>query len=158
MSDGIHIINERDYDIDAASLIRAAAMTLEQRSQQGELSIVIHDAAAVAELNRQHRGIDALTDALSFPAAKLPDEIAGETAYLGDIVIARDYTAAQARKNGVDVDDALCLLVVHATLHLLGYEHDTRAARDEMWAAQAEAMNALGLDSDLAAQYGGGDE
>ena len=157
MSGGIHIINEQDFNIDAASLMRAATLTLERRSQPGELSIAIQDAAAVAELNRLHRAIDSPTDVLSFPAANLPDSIAGETKYLGDIVIAHDYTAAQARKNGVDIQDALCLLVVHATLHLLGFAHDTPGNLNAMWAAQSDALSALGIDSQLVNQYGGGD-
>ena len=157
MSGRATVLNEQGFDINAASLIRAASVTLERQSQSGELCIVIQDSAAVADLNRQHRAIDAPTDVLSFPAANLPDDIAGETAYLGDIVIAHDCTAAQARKSGVDFQAALCLLVVHATLHLLGFAHDTPGERDAMWAAQADALGALGIDRELAARYGGGD-
>ena len=94
---------------------------------------------------------------LDFPAASLPNEIAAENRYLGDIVIALDYAAARARASGTDLGDVLCLLVAHATLHLLGYAHGTAIEREIMWAAQAQAFRKLGIDAGLATRYGGGD-
>ena len=143
--------------IEEARLLRAAQLVLEQQSQSGCLSIVIQASAAVAALNRQHRGLDAPTDVLAFPAARLPEPITAEAPYLGDIVIALDYARARARASGSDLGDTLCLLVVHATLHLLGYAHETAAERASMWAAQAQALRELEIDAQLVAQYGGGD-
>lgn len=157
MSDCVSLQVDQQFAIDKARLIRAAHIVLEQHSETGCLGIIIQDSAAVAALNRQHRGLDSPTDVLAFPAASLPKEIAAENHYLGDIMIALDYVTARARASGTDLGAALCLLVAHATLHLLGYAHGTATEREIMWAAQARALRKLGIDDGIVTQYGGGD-
>lgn len=157
MSDCVSLQIDRQFACDKARLIRAAQVVLDQQAEAGCLSIIIGDRAAVQALNRQHRGLDSPTDVLAFPAASLPAEIAAEERYLGDIVIALDYAIARADSSGTNRGDTVCLLVVHATLHLLGYTHDTTAERENMWAAQAQALRDLGIAAELVAQYGGGD-
>jgi probable rRNA maturation factor len=113
------------------------------------------DDAYMRSLNQTYRGIDAPTDVLSFanhdaapagaPDLALPPELAAEmAAYLGELFIAYPYTAAQAARYAVSVADELCLLTVHGVLHLLGYDHDTAAAEQRMWAAQDAVLAALG--------------
>lgn len=155
MSDCVSLQIDQQFALDEARLIRAAQIVLDQQSGSGCLSIIIQDSAAVAALNRQHRDQDSPTDVLAFPAASLPAEIAAEERYLGDIVIALDYAIAHAAASGTDLGDTLCLLIAHATLHLLGYEHGTAAEREIMWAAQAQALRKLGIAAELVAQYGG---
>ncbi len=157
MSDCISLQAIGQFAIDAARLNRAAQIVLDAQSASGCLSIIVQDSAAVAALNRQHRGIDSPTDVLAFPAANLPKEIAAEDRYLGDIVIALDYAQARAERSGVELGDVLCLLVVHATLHLLGYEHGTAVEREKMWAAQAQALQELDIAGDLVSKYAGDD-
>lgn len=144
----IAIVNEAGYPVDAESLQQAAAVVLrqEQAAPDASLTIVITDDAAVATLNRQYRGVDAPTDVLSFPADEPPVEEEGEPPYLGDLVVAYPYSAAQAEREGYDLTQSLLLLVAHGTLHLLGYDHDSAANRAEMWAAQDKALTALGVD------------
>ncbi len=158
MSHHIDLQNEQPFAIDEKRLIQAARLALEKQSKaEARLTIVIQDSAAVAALNQQYRGINAPTDVLSFPAPALPPEFDAAGGYLGDIVIALDYAAAQAQANGADLGEALCLLVLHGTLHLLGYDHDTESAREAMWQAQADGLRELKIDPDLASQYGGAD-
>ena len=157
MRHGIALQNDQPLPVDEARLTLAARIMLDSHATRAAgLTIVIQDAAAVAALNQQHRGINAPTDVLSFPAPALPDAI-DDKGYLGDIVIALDYAAAQAQASGAAVGDALCLLVAHGVLHLLGYDHDTNSAREAMWQAQAEGLRRLGIDPDLPSRYGGGD-
>jgi probable rRNA maturation factor len=136
-----------DHTVDAARLIDAAQTTLSQQNAAPDsaLTIVITDDETVAGLNRQHRGIDAPTDILSFPADPPPVPLDDEPPYLGDLIIAYPYAAAQAAREGHDLSDSLALLVVHGSLHLLGYDHDTAETRAQMWTAQAEALTALGI-------------
>jgi probable rRNA maturation factor len=144
----IEIRNENGYTIDEARLMEAAARVLAQHDEDPEtgLTIVITDNDYVAQLNRQFRGVDAPTDVLSFPAEAPPEEIIDdEPPYLGDLVIAHPYATAQAQHEGHDVSDSFALLVVHGTLHLLGYDHDTQENRAEMWAAQERALIALNI-------------
>lgn len=108
------------------------------------LSIVITDDETIRALNRQYRAVDAPTDVLSFPA--VPDTAAGEDAdYLGDLVLALPTIQRQAAAEGHTVEDEMVLAVVHGTLHLLGYDHDTVGNQRAMWAAQADALRALGV-------------
>src|SRR5712692_10475239 len=56
------------------------------------LTVVVTSDEQVRQMNAQYRGVDAVTDILSFPADPLPDEIEGEAPYLGDLIIAYPYT------------------------------------------------------------------
>lgn len=105
-------------------------------------------------MNLKYAGIDAATDVLSFPADEGPGGSGGLETYLGDIVIAHDYVSEQARTADADLNDILCLLAIHGTLHLLGYDHDTKAVKDVMWAAQDLALRALNIDPEIIDKYG----
>jgi probable rRNA maturation factor len=115
-------------------------------SRDSAITVVIVADEYVRDLNKQFRGVDAPTDVLSFPADAPPprpgwmDADEGEAPYLGDLIIAYPYTSRQAAELSHTLDDELTLLVIHGTLHLLGYDHDTPEHQDEMWAAQSEAL------------------
>lgn len=143
----IDIQNQGEYAVDESRLQAAAAAVLAQQAAEPEssLSVVITDDDFVAGLNRQYRGIDAPTDVLSFPADAPPVEDDDEPPYLGDLIIAYPYATAQAKREGHVLNDSLALLVVHGTLHLLGYDHDTPENRAKMWAAQETALMALNI-------------
>jgi len=64
-------------------------------------------------------------------------------------VIAYPYASAQAAREGHKLDDSLALLVVHGTLHLLGYDHDTQMRKVEMWEKQETALIALGISPEI---------
>ncbi len=155
----VDVLNEAAWPVDETVLANAAQMTcgLWGLPHECALSIAIEDDAAVAALNLQFRGIDAPTDVLSFPADIPPVSIPDDPVYLGDLVIAFPYAAAQAEREGHALMDSLSLLVVHGTLHLLGYDHDMPGTREQMWAAQEAALVALGLSPDLvpALEFGG---
>lgn len=151
---GIDVVNEADYPVDAARLAQAISTVIAQHGHPAEtgVTLVISDDNGVRELNAQFRGVDSVTDVLSFPADPLPPELAGEVddaPYLGDIVIAYPYASTQAATLGHDAGDSLALLAVHGTLHLLGYDHDTPERRAEMWAAQERGLIALGIPTAL---------
>ncbi|PJF38525.1 MAG: rRNA maturation RNase YbeY, partial [Phototrophicales bacterium] len=56
---------------------------------------------------------------------------------------------AQAERLGHSLNDSLALLVIHGTLHLLGFEHGTDEAKQAMWDAQAQALTALGIATSI---------
>lgn len=147
---GISVENEAGYAVDAARMAAAARVVMHQHGidPASEITIVVADDETVRKLNSEYRGVDSVTDVLSFPADPLPPELAGElddAPYLGDIVVAYPYATAQAAALGHDTADSLTLLIAHGTLHLLGYDHDTPERRAEMWAAQERALTALGI-------------
>ncbi len=134
-------------------LIRAVQATLRHRAvTRGSVAIAISDDETVRALNRNHRHVDASTDILSFgsqpDAAQAdlvlpPDLVEEMNSYLGDLVIAYPYTQHQAARGGRAMADELRLLVVHGTLHLLGYDHATPEEEADMWTLQGEILEAL---------------
>ncbi|MEP7286158.1 MAG: rRNA maturation RNase YbeY [Chloroflexota bacterium] len=109
------------------------------------LTVVVTDDEHVQQLNNEYRDVDAPTDILSFPADPLPEEIDEEAPYLGDLIIAYPYTAHQSAEAGHALSDELVLLVVHGTLHLLGYDHDNAENQDAMWSEQAYTLASLDI-------------
>ncbi len=143
----IDIQNEAGYAVNAARLKAAASAVLSRHDVEpgSGMTIVVTDNEAVKALNKQFRDVDAPTDVLSFPADVPPVMIPGEAPYLGDLIVAYPYTMEQAGREGHNPDDSLLLLVVHGTLHLLGYDHDTPENRARMWAAQETILRAFGV-------------
>lgn len=141
----VEVQNDHDFPASAEALTGAALTVLNAHEVEPgtAMTIVLESDAAVAALNAQFRGVNAPTDVLSFPMDAPP--MPGEPPYLGDVIIGYAYAAAQAESEGFTVADGLLLLVVHGTLHLLGYDHDTPENRAEMWAAQADALTSLGV-------------
>ena len=121
------------------------------------VAVVVTDNDYVQQLNRDYRGVDAPTDVLSFAAqegGELDAAFAPEAAeemerYLGDLILAYPYAAAEAARYGYSMQIEMQLLVVHGCLHLLGYDHDTDEAQAEMWAAQHAILTGLGVTVDL---------
>lgn len=90
------------------------------RAAVGTVTVVITTDRRIRALNRQWRGVDKATDVLSFPAGDGP----GPAQHLGDLVIARETAARQARAEGHPVATELRVLALHGLLHLLGYDHE----------------------------------
>jgi probable rRNA maturation factor len=90
-----------------------------------ELTLVFVDDVTIQTLNRDHRGVDAATDVLSYPSHE-PDDVTMPTiSHLGDIIISVDTAAAQAQAAGHSLSTELLVLAAHGLTHLLGYDHVT---------------------------------
>ncbi|MDE0608940.1 MAG: rRNA maturation RNase YbeY [Anaerolineaceae bacterium] len=144
---GVCVRNESGHDLDTALLIEAVRATLrmhgDKKSPDGRVSIVLTSDERVRNLNRRYRGIDRVTDILSFPA--VPHGIGEEEPDLGDLVLATPWASRQADRVGHQLMDDLALLVVHGTLHLLGFTHDDDRGSDAMRAAQDAVLQGLGV-------------
>jgi probable rRNA maturation factor len=140
----IHIKTNPSLHTDLATdvLERAALAVLTHQSTDGDLTIMLTDDAQLHELNRDYLGIDAPTDVLSFPASETDPETARR--YLGDILISIPRAEEQARVAGHALEAEIQLLIVHGTLHLLGYDHVGDDDKARMWKAQAEILEGLG--------------
>ena len=96
----------------------------------------------IQALNSEYRGIDRVTDVLSFPQfAALADEVpeVGEIC-LGDVVICKDKAEAQAEEFGHSFERELVYLFVHSVLHLLGYDHEEENDKKIMRQREEEIM------------------
>jgi probable rRNA maturation factor len=138
-----------DFPVQRVSDAVCHVLARHEVEEGSAVTVVIANDDEVRRLNAQFRGVDAPTDILSFPAEALPDEIEGEVPYLGDLIIAYPYASRQAQEAGHALDDDLVLLAIHGTLHLLGYDHDNATNQEAMWAEQAEALVAAGIDVDV---------
>lgn len=108
-----------------------------------ELSIALADDATVRQLNAQWRGLDKPTNVLSFPAAE-PDELS-DAPHVGDIVLAFETVAREAREDGKTLADHTTHLIVHGVLHLVGLDHETDAEAEAMEALEIAALADLGV-------------
>ncbi len=132
------------YTEHLASIARAV-LSHQRQPENTTVTLVITGGEAVRELNRIYRGVDALTDVLSFAAAEGPEFVTPEEMppYLGDVIIALPVAEEQAAEEGRPIEDELTLLIVHGCLHLLGYNHADEAERTLMWAVQDEILASL---------------
>lgn len=101
------------------------------------------------EINRELRGKDETTDVLSFPLMSREDILRanrqGIHVNLGDMVINLEKAQEQAHQYGHSMRREVAFLTVHATLHLLGYDHDTTEREVEMFAKQETILEGLGI-------------
>jgi len=145
-------IESSEYDVPTERLREAASTVLSQHNEPlgTEIAIRVMSNDEIQVLNETYRGVSAPTDVLSFPSElpPLPDDLA-EHQHLGDLALAYPYTQAQAQQNHYALDDMFVLLVVHGTLHLLGYDHDMPTHRAEMWEAQGRALDTLGVSREI---------
>ncbi len=141
--------------------LRQAAQTVLKQlraDRPSQVTIVVTDEDSLRDLNQKFRQVFSETDVLSFPAGPAPinnDSKDSVGIYLGDILIAYPYAKRVAQRHNLNVEDTLCLLLVHGLLHLLGYDHNTEAAKQAMWAEQARALEAIGIEPAIVDKYGG---
>lgn len=100
---------------------------------EAELSILLCDDATIHVLNRDHRRKNKPTDVLAF-AMREAKTGAWEAEVLGDVVISLDTAARQAAERGRPLWDEVTMLLAHGLLHLLGFDHQTRAQERRMTA------------------------
>jgi probable rRNA maturation factor len=132
-----------------AAIAESAFPQLNESSRHVELSVRLGGDEEVRGLNAHWRGKDKPTNVLSFPMAEAYELEAadedGPAIMLGDIILAHGVCAAEAAEKGVSVTDHATHLVVHGTLHLLGYDHQADADATDMEAREARALERLGI-------------
>ena len=102
--------------------IAAAVLSLEK--SKGKVIISITDDKTIRTLNKKYRKIDRATDVLSF--------FMGEDGVLGDIIISEQTAKNNSKRYKTQFNDELKRLVIHGTLHLLGYDHHQKTDRIKM--------------------------
>jgi probable rRNA maturation factor len=147
---------QADAEVPLDALVALSTRVLEAEGVRGgaEVSLLFVDTASIAELNERFLGKEGPTDVLSFPLEDEPlapgrqpdaggtgpgeelDEVVPDL--LGDVVVCPAVARERATAEGVEYHDELALLVVHGTLHLLGWDHE----RDD----EATAMEARERD------------
>jgi len=107
---------------------------------EAEVSVYIVDEQESQELNFQYREKDKPTNVLSFPA-DIPDEVG--VPLLGDLVICAPVVEREAKEQGKTLDAHWAHMLVHGTLHLLGYDHVEDDEADVMEALETRLITQL---------------
>lgn len=142
-------VQEGRIPLSRACVVRIATAVLRaEHVRDAELSITFIPRRAIAALNRKHLGHRGATDVISF---ELGQGGIGTTA-VGDIYIAPDVARVNAREHGIPVTEELARLVVHGTLHVLGYSHPegprSNRTASSMWQRQERLLRrALASDA-----------
>jgi probable rRNA maturation factor len=111
------------------------------------VSVLFTGDAEILEVNKQWRGKASATNVLSFPVstnAPVPD---GEPRPLGDIVLAYGVIAREAEEQKKTIANHVAHLIVHGTLHLLGYDHEDDDEASLMETREIEILTGLGIEN-----------
>jgi probable rRNA maturation factor len=127
-----------------AALLRRAIRTAAAMAAVGggELAVMLADDNELRALNHQWRAKDEPTNVLSFPAGAA---CGGPLRPLGDIAIAFETAAREARSAQLPLSHHLTHLAVHGFLHLVGYDHQTEPDAEAMEALEIAVLARLGV-------------
>ena len=185
MPDSPHSLQEIDISVDEPyqqelsevwlrTVMKAALVEALPQGEPAQVGLVVTDDKTVQELNRQFRGLDEVTDVLSFSPShsghwegdpQEPDKAyteseepeeeesafvlpPGEPSPLGEVIISFPQTIRQAQERNGPVEQELALLIIHGVLHLVGYDHMEPEDEAQM---QAKERSALATVSQLEA-------
>lgn len=140
----IQVANDQDHvavtDEEVAAVV--AAVYAAEGAALVPLSVAVVDDATIRDVNRTHLDHDWATDAISFGYAEPGEELLdGDVA--GEVLVSAETAAREAPEHGQSARHELYLYLAHATLHLLGHDDDTPAARDAMNARADEIVRGL---------------
>ena len=178
MPDSPHSLQEIDISVDEPyqqelsevwlrTVMEAALVEALPQGEPAQVGLVVTDDKTVQELNRQFRGLDEVTDVLSFsashsgpwegdpqesdeasPASVDSEELnfvlpPGEPSPLGEVIISFPQTIRQAQERNGPVERELALLIIHGVLHLVGYDHMEPEDEAQMQAKERSALAAV---------------
>lgn len=137
----VFLANEQTLPVDEARLSALARHTLGACNvdDEAELSILVVDAEHMTKLNSRFAGNDYATDVLAFPMLE-GDE---DSTIVGDVVLCPDVASDNLAKLGHSLERELDVLVVHGTLHLLGFDHQGPADKERMDKRVAEVLESF---------------
>ena len=134
-----------------------AAATVSSLALKGEAYIEVDFVTEdeIRQINASNRGVDRVTDVLSFPALSEIKEFSRENypyecngdgeVMLGSIIICSEVAKAQAIEYGHSEKRESCYLFTHGLMHLLGYDHETEDEKKEMRTAEEKVLSACGI-------------
>jgi probable rRNA maturation factor len=137
-TDGVRIPISRDR---VAEIVRSVVAS--ERAGDAMLSVTFVTNRGIRSLNRTHLRRNGVTDVIAFGFRRA----ARKAPIVGDVYIAPDAARASARANGVTVREEIVRLIVHGTLHVLGYDHPETDARTRspMWRKQERLVQKLSV-------------
>ena len=143
------MVNDADpwqaLGLSASGLARFLNRARAEVGLTGEVHVLLADDATLKRLNKTFRGKNKATDVLSFPAGD-----ANGSGVAGDLAISLETAARQAEQFGHSLRDEVRVLMLHGTLHLAGFDHESDDG--EMAAREAELRHELRVATSLIAR------
>jgi probable rRNA maturation factor len=138
----VFVANEQDRPIDEERLssITRHALESEDVDDDIEVSVLLVTPAHIRQLNARYAGADYATDVLAFPMMEDEED---ESVMLGDVIICPEIALKNAKSLGHGLGHELDTLVVHGTLHLLGYDHQGKEDRLRMEQRSQEILDSF---------------
>ena len=115
-------------------------------AKESIFTIIFVTPEEIHELNKQYRGVDRVTDVISFALEDAHDVSLTDLRVLGDIYICIDRMKEQAIEYGHSETRELSFLTVHGLLHLLGYDHQTKEDEEIMFGLQRKILSDLNIN------------
>ncbi|MGB5511471.1 MAG: rRNA maturation RNase YbeY [Woeseiaceae bacterium] len=125
--------------------VRRALEAVPEPPQDAELAVRVVDAQEMQSLNREHRQKDVPTNVLSFPIGEIQGLPAAAGNFLGDIVVCASVVRREAAEQGKHLNDHWAHMLVHGTLHLLGYDHQVDSEAATMEALEQQVLARHGV-------------
>lgn len=146
------LVNDRQYKYEIGKqliqLLQKAALkclVYENWDLDYEISLLLVDDDEIKELNRLYRGKDCPTDVLSFPLIDGKQIMDTGEKLLGDIVISVERAVLQSKEYNHSFEREIVFLLVHSMFHLMGYDHNTKKASEDMRVREEAVLSSLGL-------------
>ncbi|MBU3176733.1 rRNA maturation RNase YbeY [Clostridium estertheticum] len=133
----------------------------EKLSIDNEVSVIFIDNQEIKEINKKYRGIDKITDVLSFPMLNYPEnkvfkevyinykfdqsDLYDEKLVIGDVALSLERAKLQSEEFGHSFIRECAYLTVHSVLHLLGYDHMEENQKNIMRKREEEILNNFSL-------------
>lgn len=157
----LQLITEKNDYFDSEEVGKAVCSVLSQRSRYSiEVSFVTEEE--IKEINKEQRGVDSVTDVLSFPMidgirgksvriADFPLDYDDETdtLFMGSIIICLQRAKEQAEEYGHSEKREITYLLVHGILHIFGYDHMIEEDKAQMRELEEKIMAKLNLKRDI---------
>ncbi len=125
-----------------------ASLECEGFCDDASVDVSLVGSRKIREYNRDFRGVDRVTDVLSFPLGQngvYEKDLDSGCLLLGDIVICLERAEEQSKEYGHSFEREVGFLTVHSMLHLLGYDHMEEPEGDIMRAHEKKILNKIGL-------------
>lgn len=140
----LQVAESSDDQPPPADFERWVSLAIANRMNDVELTIRLVNEAEITDLNHNYRNKNKATNVLSFPA-DLPEHI--EIPLLGDMIICPAVVAREAQEQGKAVSAHWAHMVIHGTLHLLGYDHIDEQEAEEMERLETQLLANIGIDN-----------
>ncbi|MFA6131807.1 MAG: rRNA maturation RNase YbeY [Patescibacteria group bacterium] len=102
------------------------------------VSLAFVSPTVIRRLNREYRGVDKVTDVLSFPF--------NDPSMAGEVVICLDRAKKQGRQYSHSTEDEVVILLVHGLLHLFSFDHMKKTEAEKMFTLQQKILKSLKID------------